>query len=101
MSILALATEALPGTCLPSHHERGFAFRVPRSQRHAVADVIRSHGREIGFEVDHVGLLGKIRCTYRERNAEKVNVFLASTHMAGMSVEMIPDYQSRYGVEED
>lgn len=84
----------------PGHHESGFRFRVPRSQRTTVAKAMETLGRMHGFEVDKVGFLGTIRCTYRQRNADAVMEFVAR-HMRKYKLTLIPDYQARYGVIED
>lgn len=97
---LLAASAALPVSSLPDTHERGFSFKVPRSQRHAVARAMTGLGKVHGFEVERVGFLGRIRCTYRERDSVGVLAFL-TTVMGGLAVTMIPDYQARYGVAED
>ena len=84
----------------PSYYERGFRFRVPRGLRKTVGQEMRNIGQKNGFEVDHVGFFGTIRCTYRERNTDTVMAFIAA-EMRDRKVTLIPDYQARYGVLED
>lgn len=96
----AFAMPAAQRVARPSHHERGFSFHVRRSLRKQVAEEMGQIGLKHGFEVDHVGFLGGIRCTYRERNADAVGAFIA-TGMRDHQVKLIPDYQARYGVIED
>lgn len=73
---LLAASAALASTGFPDTHERGFSFKVPRSQRRAIALAMTELGKEHDFEVGHVGFLGRIRCTYRERASVKVLDFL-------------------------
>jgi len=84
------------------HHEKGFAFRVPFCERRRTADRLRRIARENDhvFEVDRVGLLGSIRCTFRQRNDTRV-MSLVAEHLRDRRVRVIDDYQRRYGVAED
>jgi len=84
------------------NHESGFAFRVPFCERGRTARRMRRLAKEHdgAFQLDRVGFLGTVRCTYRQRDSVKVLGFLAE-HMRDRRVRLIDDYQRRYGIEED
>lgn len=102
MAMPMIVPDRLPAVVHPEWHEKGFSFRVPFCERRRTAERMRRLAREHGhaFELDHVGLLGTIRCTYRQRSETTVMGFLAG-HMRDRRVRMVDDYQRRYGVAED
>lgn len=100
--ITTTMSEALPVLSAPAYRERGFAFRVPICERGRMARRMRrlSEAHDGVFQVDHVGLLGVIRCTFRHRHETEVLAFI-DRHMGDRRIRMIDDYQRRYGVTED
>jgi hypothetical protein len=102
MTTLMIVPDRRMTTAPAQGQEKGFVFRVPFCERRRTADRMWRLAREHdhAFELDHVGLFGKIRCTYRQRNETAVLGFLAE-HMRDRQVRLVDDYQRRYGVIED
>lgn len=102
MATPMIVPDRMPARVHAPHHESGFAFRVPFCERGRTARRMQRLAREHdgAFQLERVGFLGTVRCTYRQRDSEKVLGFLAK-HMRDRRVHLIDDYQRRYGVEED